>query len=96
MSAIIKKCDRYFDQILVHTGQNYDPNLNDIFFKELELRAPDYYLDEVCGELGETMGNIIAASYKVIQKEKPDALLKIKNGALGAPRNGNSGTKENR
>ena len=86
LSAVIRTADRYFDHILVHTGQNYDPNLNDIFFKELELRAPDYYLDAVGGDLGETMGNIIAASYKVIQKEKPDALLVLgdTNSALSA------------
>ena len=86
LSAVIRTADRYFDHVLVHTGQNYDPNLNDIFFKELELRAPDYYLDAVGGDLGETMGNIIAASYKVIQKEKPDALLVLgdTNSALSA------------
>ena len=86
LAAGITKCRKYFDVILAHTGQNYDPNLNDIFFKELELRAPDYYLDAVGGDLGETMGNIIAASYKVIQKEKPDALLVLgdTNSALSA------------
>ena len=83
LSAVIRTADRYFDHILVHTGQNYDPNLNDIFFKELELRAPDYYLDAVGGDLGETMGNIIAASYKVIQKDKPDALLNRLNSVPG-------------
>ena len=70
LSETIKACDRYFDHILVHTGQNYDPRLNDIFFQELELRQPDYYLECVGTNLGETMGNILAKSYEVIQKEK--------------------------
>ena len=63
LAAVIKKCDRYFDQILVHTGQNYDYELNQVFFEDLGLRAPDYYLDAVGGNLGETIGNIIAKSY---------------------------------
>ena len=75
LSAVIRTADRYFDHILVHTGQNYDPNLNDIFFKELELRAPDYYLDAVGGDLGETMGNIIAKSYDLMVAIQPDAVL---------------------
>ena len=75
LSATIKKCDKYFDQVLVHTGQNWDYTLNQVFFEDLGLREPDYYLDSVGKDLGETMGNIIAKSYDVIQKEKPDALL---------------------
>lgn len=75
LSACIKACDRYFDQILVHTGQNYDYTLNQVFFDDLGLRAPDYYLDAVGADLGETMGNIIAKSYKLMLKEKPDAVF---------------------
>lgn len=75
LAAVIKKCDRYFDQILVHTGQNYDYTLNQIFFEDLGLRAPDFYLDAVGGDLGETIGNIIAKSYKLMAEQKPDALL---------------------
>lgn len=71
----IKACDKYFDHILVHTGQNYDYNLNGVFFKELELREPDYYLECAGNHLGESMGNILAKSYEVLAKEKPDALL---------------------
>lgn len=86
LSACVKACDRYFDHILVHTGQNWDYTLNQIFFKDLGLREPDYYLDSVGGTLGETMGNIIAKSYDVLQKEKPDALLILgdTNSALSA------------
>ena len=75
LSAVIKKCDQYFDQILVHTGQNYDYELNQIFFEDLGLRAPDYYLSAVGNDLGETIGNIIAKSYKLLNELKPDALL---------------------
>ena len=75
LSEVIKACDRYFDHILVHTGQNWDYTLNDIFFEELGLRKPNYFLGVVGNDLGETMGNIIAESYKIISKEKPDALL---------------------
>lgn len=75
MSAIIKKCDKYFDQVLVHTGQNYDYQLNEVFFKELGLRAPDYYLGVVGDNLGQTMGNVIAKSYELMEKVKPDALI---------------------
>ena len=75
LSAVICCADRYFDHILVHTGQNWDKRLNDIFFEELQLRKPDYYLNAVGAHLGETMGNIIARSYEVIQKERPDAVL---------------------
>ncbi len=75
LSAVIKKCDKYFDHILVHTGQNWDYTLNQVFFEDLGLRAPDYYLESVGKNLGETMGNIIAKSYDVLEKEKPEALL---------------------
>ena len=75
LSATIKKCDLYFDQILVHTGQNYDYTLNQIFFEDLGLRTPDFYLEAVGSDLGETIGNIIAKSYKLMAEQKPDALL---------------------
>lgn len=75
LSEIIKKCDKYFDHILVHTGQNWDYTLNEIFFNDLGLRAPDYYLGVVGENLGETMGNVIAKSYELMQKNKPNALL---------------------
>ena len=75
LSAVIKKCDVYFDQILVHTGQNYDYNLNQVFFDDLGLRAPNFYLDAVGKDLGETIGNIIAKSYALMVEQKPDALL---------------------
>ena len=75
LSSTIKACDRYFNQVLVHTGQNYDYTLNQVFFDDLELRAPDYYLEAVGSHLGETMGNIIAKSYEVLLQEQPDALL---------------------
>jgi len=75
LSAVIRCADRYFDHKLVHTGQNYDPALNEIFFKELGLRDPDYYLGAVGSDLGETMGNIIAQTYKIMVQEKPDAVL---------------------
>ena len=75
LSACIKACDKYFDQILVHTGQNYDYTLNQVFFDDLGLRAPDYYLNAVGDDLGETMGNIISESYKLMVKEQPDAVF---------------------
>jgi len=75
LSAIIKKCRKYFDTILVHTGQNYDYNLNGVFFKDLGLAVPDLYLDAVGADLGETMGNIIASSYRAMVDLKPDAVL---------------------
>ncbi len=75
LSATIECCDRYFDQILVHTGQNYDYSLNQVFFDDLGLRAPDYYLDAVGKDLGETIGNIIAKSYALMAQTKPDAVL---------------------
>ena len=75
LAAVIKKCRKYFDAILVHTGQNYDYNLNGVFFKDLGLADPELYLDAVGADLGETMGNIIAASYKAMVELKPDAVL---------------------
>nr|MBQ4458718.1 UDP-N-acetylglucosamine 2-epimerase (non-hydrolyzing) [Clostridia bacterium] len=75
LSAVIKKCRKYFDTILVHTGQNYDYTLNGIFFHDLELDAPEVYLDAVGVDLGETMGNIIAKSYQLMVKMKPDVVL---------------------
>ena len=75
MSAIIKKCDQYFDHILVHSGQNYDYELNKIFFEELGLREPDYYLGVVGKNIGQTMGNVISKSYELMAKVKPDALI---------------------
>ena len=86
LSEVIKKCDKYFDQVLVHTGQNYDYTLNQIFFEDLGLRQPDYYLDAVGSDLGETIGNIIAKSYKLMTEVKPDAFLVLgdTNSALAA------------
>ena len=75
LSAVIKKCRQYFDTLLVHTGQNYDYNLNGVFFKDLCLKDPDLYLDAVGADLGETMGNIISSSYKAMAVMKPDAVL---------------------
>lgn len=75
LSEVIKKCDKYFDQILVHTGQNYDYNLNQVFFDNLNLRQPDYYLNAVGNDLGETIGNIIAKSYQLMEEIKPEAVL---------------------
>lgn len=75
MSAIIKKADKYFDQILVHTGQNYDYTLNEVFFKDLELREPDYYLGVVGNNVGETMGNVISKAYNLMVETKPDAVI---------------------
>ena len=75
LASVIKKCRKYFDTILVHTGQNYDYNLNGVFFKDLGLDDPELYLDAVGDDLGETMGNIIAASYKAMVKLQPEAVL---------------------
>ena len=75
LSEVIKKCDRYFEQILVHTGQNYDYELNQVFFEDLGLRAPDFYLNAVGADLGETIGNIIAKAYALMVEQQPDALL---------------------
>lgn len=86
LSEVIKCADKYFDHILVHTGQNYDYTLNEIFFEDLGLRSPDYYLESVGKDLGETMGNIIAKSYALMSEVKPDALLILgdTNSALAA------------
>lgn len=86
LSEVIKCADKYFNHILVHTGQNYDYELNEIFFNDLELRAPDVYLNCAGENLGATMGNIIKSSYEVMLKEKPDAVLILgdTNSALAA------------
>ncbi len=75
LAAVINKCRKYFDTILAHTGQNYDYNLNGVFFRDLKLEDPDVYLDAVGNDLGETMGNIIAKSYQLMAEIKPDAVL---------------------
>ena len=75
LAAVINKCRKYFDCILAHTGQNYDYNLNGVFFKDLKLEAPEVYMDAVGDDLGETVGNIINCSYKLMAQIKPDALL---------------------
>lgn len=75
LSETIKKCDKYFDHILVHTGQNYDYTLNEVFFEELGLRAPDYYLGVVGDNLGQTMGNVLAKSYEIMVEQNPEAVL---------------------
>lgn len=86
LSEIIKKADLYFDHSLVHTGQNYDYNLNQIFFDDMNIRKPDIFLNSIGDHLGMTMGNIISLSYEVLEKEKPDALLILgdTNSALSA------------
>lgn len=86
LAETIKACDKYFDHHLVHTGQNWDYNLNDIFFKELGLRAPDYFLESVGDDLGSTIGNIISKTYKLMSELKPDAILILgdTNSALSA------------
>ena len=75
LSEVIKKCRKYFDTILAHTGQNYDYHLNDIFFQELEIDAPEVYMNTVGADLGETMGNIMMKSYQLMAEIKPDAVL---------------------
>jgi UDP-N-acetyl-L-fucosamine synthase len=75
LSSAIKACERYFKHVLVHTGQNWDYTLNQVFFENLELREPDYYLNSVGEDLGETIGNIMSKSYSVLKQEQPDALL---------------------
>jgi len=75
LSCVIKACDKYFNHILVHTDQNWDYTLNEIFFKELDLRKPDYFLNSPGKHLGETIGNIISKSYEILLNEKPDAIL---------------------
>ena len=86
LSEVIKKCDEYFNCILVHTGQNYDYELNEVFFKDLGLRKPDYYLGVVGKDLGETMGNVLSKTYDLIKEVNPDAFLILgdTNSALGA------------
>lgn len=86
LSEVIKCADKYLDHVLVHTGQNYDYTLNQVFFENLGLREPDYYLDSVGANLGETMGNIIAKSYTLMQEVEPDAVLILgdTNSALSA------------
>ncbi len=86
LSEVIKCADKYFDHVLVHTGQNYDYTLNQVFFENLGLREPDHYLDSVGADLGETMGNIIAKSYSLLKEVKPDAVLILgdTNSALSA------------
>ena len=75
MSAIVKKCDKYFEHYLVHTGQNYDYTLNEVFFKDLALREPDYYLNVVGENIGQTMANVISKSYELMVEIKPDAVI---------------------
>ena len=75
LAAVINKCRKYFDCILAHTGQNYDYNLNGIFFKDLKLADPEVYMNVVASDLGTTIGNIISASYKLMVATKPDAVL---------------------
>lgn len=86
LSEVIKACRKYFNHVLVHTGQNWDYTLNEVFFKELELEKPEYFLDAAGNDLGETLGNIISASFKVLKQEVPDALLILgdTNSALSA------------
>lgn len=75
LSECIKLCDQFFDHIVIHTGQNYDYELNEIFFEDLQLRKPDFFLNVAGNHLGETIGNVISKSYEVLQQEKPDAVL---------------------
>ena len=75
LSAVIKKCDKYFNLQIVHTGQNYDYELNKVFFEDLQLREPDFYLNVVGDNLGQTMGNVIAKSYELFAEQKPDAVV---------------------
>ena len=91
LAAVIKKCRKYFDTILAHTGQNYDYNLNGVFFRDLGIADPEIYMDAVGSDLGETMGNIIAKSYQLMAEIKPDALLVLGDtnsclSAIGAKR----------
>lgn len=86
LSETIKKADRYFEHIFVHTGQNYDTNLNDVFYEDLDLRKPDYYLNVAGSNLGETLGNIVSKCYNVMKETEPDAVLILgdTNSALAA------------
>ena len=91
LSAVITKSRKYFDVILAHTGQNYDYNLNGVFFRDLGLDEPEVYLDTPGAHLGETIGNIIASSYELMVKIRPDALLVLGDtnsclSAIGAKR----------
>ena len=91
LAAVINKCRKYFDTILAHTGQNYDYNLNGVFFKDLQIADPDVYMDAVGKDLGETMGNIIAKSYQLMVEIQPDAVLVLGDtnsclGVIGAKR----------
>ena len=91
LSEVIKKCRKYFDTVLAHTGQNYDYTLNGIFFKDLKLKEPEIYLNAVGKNLGQTMGNIIASSYELMAKINPDALFVLGDtnsclSAIGAKR----------
>src|SRR5690554_7217390 len=86
LSSTLKKCDQYFDHVLVHTGQNWDYTLNQVFFEELGIRSPDYSLECNGDHLGETMGNMISKSYALMSEIKPEALLILgdTNSALSA------------
>ena len=86
LSEVLKKADACFNHVFVHTGQNYDKNLNDIFYDDLGIRKPDYYLDAASENLGTAMGNVIERSYNLMKKERPDALLILvdTNSALSA------------
>lgn len=86
LSEVIKKADKYFEHVFVHTGQNYDDRLNKIFYEDLEIRKPDFYLNVAGKHLGETLGSIISKSYELMRKEEPDALLVLgdTNSALSA------------
>ncbi|WP_431243063.1 UDP-N-acetyl glucosamine 2-epimerase [Flavobacterium sp. P21] len=75
LAECIKLCDQFFDHIVIHTGQNYDYELNEIFFEDLNLRKPDFFLNVAGNNLGETIGNVISKSYNILEEEKPDALL---------------------
>ena len=79
LAAVINKCREYFDCLLAHTGQNYDYNLNGIFFRDLKLNDPDVYMDAVGDDLGATMGNIINAGYKLMVQTRPDAVLVLRS-----------------
>lgn len=75
LSSVIKKCDKFFNHIIIHTGQNYDYELNEIFFEDLKIRKPDYFLNVKSNSLGDTIGNIISKSYEILEKIKPDCFL---------------------
>ena len=75
LSSVIKKCDKYFDLKIVHTGQTYDYELNKVFFEDLQLREPDFYLNVAGNNLGQTMGNVVSKSYELFAAEKPEAVL---------------------